>query len=130
MDTQQLEQLDRYAFLRKSNFELYALCRDADHYAAIDSIIALTKARLALEVVVRLCLEACHVRSQRNLYQDINTLTATGKVDKATCNQMQELRRNSNKAVHEDAGSPKRTFFCLNMLFDIVSWYHVYFGNK
>ena len=130
MDTQQLEQLDRYAFLRPKNFELYALCRDADHYANIDSIIALTKARLALELVVRLCLEACHARSQRNLYQDINTLTATGKIDQATCHQMQELRRLANKAVHEDAGSPKRTFFCQNMLFDIVSWYQVYFGSK
>ena len=45
MDTQQLEQLDRYAFLRKSNFELYALCRDADHYAAIDSIIVIDVVR-------------------------------------------------------------------------------------
>jgi hypothetical protein len=125
-----MEQIARYEFLRKQNFELYALCRDADHYADIDSIIALTKARLALEVVVRLCLEACHCHSQRNLFQDIKALTATGKVDQATCNQMQELRRRTNKAVHEDAGSPRSTFFCLNMLFDIVSWYQVYFGSK
>jgi hypothetical protein len=125
-----MEAMDRYEFLRDCDYELYALCRDADHYQEIDGIIALTKARLALELVVGKCLEACHAHSQRNLFQDINTLTATGKIDKATCNQMQELRRISNKAVHADACSPRSTSFCLNMLFDIVAWYNIYLGSK
>ena len=122
---------DRYEFLRTKDYELYALCRDADKYQDIDGIISMTKARLALEQVVGRCLKACHSQSQRNLFQDINTLTATGKIDKPTCNQMQELRRFTNKAVHADACSPKSVFFCLNMLFDIVSWYQIYLGvNK
>ena len=125
-----MEVIARYEFLRPHDYELYALCRDADKYQNIDGIIAMTKARLALERVVRLCLEACHGHSQRNLFQDINALIATGKIDQATCNQMQELRRFTNKAVHADSCSPRSTAFCLNMLFDIVSWYQIYLGGN
>lgn len=121
-----------FAFLEASDDRLFRLATLAERYVFDDAPAALTKLRSFAEMMAKE-IAATHALlpvGQPSLDDILSLLRRRSILPQQVGDIFHLLRRQGNKAVHEDAGTPSDALAALKLARNLAIWFHQAYNNE
>ncbi|SEH15729.1 type I restriction enzyme, R subunit [Sphingopyxis sp. YR583] len=121
-----------FAFLEASDDRLFRLATLAERYVFDDAPAALTKLRSFAEMIAKE-IAATHALlpfGQPSLDDILSQLRRRSILPQQVGDIFHLLRRQGNKAVHEDVGTPSDALAALKLARNLAIWFHQAYNNQ